>query len=163
MRFPVQWGYWTCIRQREINRTCNSQPLWPRAAQKRMNAKWSNNAAPELCEASSAVLFLPAGPPSSPASSSFSLDKAEAGRGERERERCWTALHLVTPRAVRFANLPTWCRVIVFIITRGRLSWRGFPRGWFGPKQTNTNPFIFIYMEPLRFSQKTKLQVLQDC
>lgn len=44
-----------------------------------MNVKWSNKAAPELCEASSAVLFLPAGPPSSPASSSFSPDKAEEG------------------------------------------------------------------------------------
>lgn len=54
--------------------------------------KWSNDAAPELCGASSAGLFLPAGPPSSPASSLFSPDKAEAGR----RENVFCFLHQVT-------------------------------------------------------------------
>lgn len=132
-RFPVQSDCWTCIWQCKINRTCSiSLALWPWAAfnLKCVNVKWSNNTAPELCEASSAVLFLPAGPPASPASSSFSLDKAVAGS---TRDTFCTVLHPKIPHCY-FTNLPARYCAIIFIITREWLLWR-IARGLFGGKK----------------------------
>lgn len=131
-RFPVQSDYWACIRQCKINRTCSiSLALRPWAAfnLKCVNVKWSTNAAPELCEASSAALFSPAGPPASPASSSFSLGKAVAGS---TRGRWCAALHPEVPRPLLYEPsspaLRCHChprRGTAALEHRRRLVWRG--------------------------------------
>lgn len=163
MRFPVQWGYWTCIRQRDITRTCNSEPLWPRAEFK---SAWMRNGATtqhlssvkplqlfSSCLPGHHLLLLPP----------LSLWTKLRQEGERERARTFldrvTSRH-PTRRSLRKPSDLMPCyrfhhhqrKALVKRVPK-RLVWT----------KTNKHKPIYFYLHGTTALFTENLQVLQDC